>query len=296
MFAIKPVGLEVCFPDRFKGNNILITGAATGIGAATAYRAALEGANVVCVDRKEKELEKTVTKIKEKGHQAIAVVADVSQTDDTDRMVEAAVNEFGSLNLVLNAAGVMDGSDPAAPFDYERDKHLMPNNIHNASDEYWDKVMANNATGMFKSLRAELRQMVKQGHGGAIVNIGSIAGITGLPGNPAYVASKHTVTGLTRSAAIDYAEYGIRINSVNMAQTDTPMVERAYQFVQAVEKEGKGSSMASAKSESILQMNDPQHRGAKSEEQAATILYLLSDDASNMTGAVIATDGGWTTY
>ena len=111
-------------------------------------------------------------------------------------MVAEAVAAFGGLDLVLNAAGVMDGTDPSKPLDYDNDMPLMPASIHKATDAYWHTMIATNATGMFKSMRAELRQMVEQGRGGAIVCIGSIAGIIGLAGNPAYVASKHSVTGL----------------------------------------------------------------------------------------------------
>jgi NAD(P)-dependent dehydrogenase (short-subunit alcohol dehydrogenase family) len=174
--------------------------------------------------------------------------------------------------------------------------HLIPAPLHQATDEYWDKVIASNTTGMFKSLRAELRQMVAQGGGGAIVNIGSIAAMTGLNGNPAYVASKHGVSGLTRNAALDYARYGIRINSVNMAETDTPMVQSAHEFVKYMMQHGSVSGMGAAKSQSILQLAAPDHRSATPWEQASTILYLLSEDASNLTGAIFATDGGWTAY
>jgi NAD(P)-dependent dehydrogenase (short-subunit alcohol dehydrogenase family) len=294
--AIDAIGPNYFIPNRFKGRNILITGAATGIGAATAIRAAREGANVSCVDRKVKELNATVEMIQSEGSSAFAIVADVSLTIDADRMVSQAVKKFGSLELVLNAAGVMDGTDPSKPLDFDRDSDLMPKPIHEATDEYWDQVIANNTTGMFKSLRAELRQMVLQGQGGSIVCIGSIAGLIGLPGNPAYSASKHGVTGLTRNAAIDYARYGIRVNSVNMAQTDTPMVERAYEFVKYMMVKGAGSSMAGAKSQSILQISEPSHRGATAWEQAAPILFLLSEEASNLTGGTYATDGGWTTF
>ena len=138
--------------------------------------------------------------------------------------------------------------------------------------------------------------MIAQGCGGAIVNIGSIAGLTGLPGNPAYSASKHAVIGLTRNAAIDYAAHGIRVNSVNMAQTDTPMVFRACEFVKWAMEQGAGSSMAGAKSQSLLQMADPDQRGSTPWEQAAIILFLLSADAANLTGMAMATDGGWTAY
>lgn len=138
--------------------------------------------------------------------------------------------------------------------------------------------------------------MLEQGHGGAIVNIGSIAGLTGLPGNPAYSASKHAVIGLTRNAAIDYAPHGIRINSVKMAQTDTPMVFRAYEFVKWAMDQGAGASMAGAKSESLLQMADPDKRGSTPWEQSAVILFLLFNEAANLTGLAMATDGGWTAY
>jgi NAD(P)-dependent dehydrogenase (short-subunit alcohol dehydrogenase family) len=190
----------------------------------------------------------------------------------------------------------MDGGDPAQPLNFKGQRHLLPNALHEATDEYWEAVVATNTTGMFKSLRAELRQMVQQGRGGAIVNIGSIAGLTGLSGNPAYVASKHGVTGLTRNAALDYAPYGIRVNSVNMAATDTPMVARAGEFVRAMKESGQGGSMGGLKTQSILMAADSQHRSSTVWEQAAIILFLLSPDASNLTGCAYPTDGGWTNY
>jgi NAD(P)-dependent dehydrogenase (short-subunit alcohol dehydrogenase family) len=152
-----------------------------------------------------------------------------------------------------------------------------------------------NVTGTFKSMRSVLQQLLKQGNGGAIVTVGSIAGLTGLAGNPAYVASKHAVNGLTRSAAIDYAPYGIRVNSVNMAATETPMTDKAFEFVKEVKKRGI-TGMGGAKTESLLMMNDTKHRMATVWEQAAVILFLLSDEASNLTGALYPTDGGWTAY
>lgn len=296
MFAIPPVSPDYFLPDRFKGKTLLITGAATGIGAATAIRAAREGANLVCVDRKEQELHATVNLIRNEQHQAIAIVADVTQTPAANRMVQEAVRAFGGLDLAVNAAGVIDGCDPAQPCDFEHNRNLLPALIHEATDEYWDIVIANNTTSCFKSLRAELQQMVKQGQGGAIVNIGSIAGITGLNGMPAYVASKHGVNGLTKNAALDYASYGIRVNSVNMSETATPMVARAYEFVKWKMASDMVGMPANAKLRSALQANDPDNRAATPWEQAATILYLLSDEASNLTGGIFATDGGWTAY
>jgi NAD(P)-dependent dehydrogenase (short-subunit alcohol dehydrogenase family) len=297
MPSIPPVDPAAFTPNRFADSVILITGAAVGsIGGCTAIRAAREGARVLCVDRKIPEVHQTVEMITAVGGQAVALVADVSKPDQADFIVAECLRHFGKLDLALNAAGVMDGTDPAAPPDFSNQKPLLPSAIHNATDEYWHTVFSNNITSMFFSMRAELRQMLAQGHGGAIVNIGSIAGLTGLPGNPAYSASKHAVIGLTRNASIDYAPYGIRVNSVNMAQTDTPMVFRAYEFVKWAMEQGAGSSMAGAKSQSLLQMADSDKRGSTPWEQAAIILFLLSADAANLTGLAMATDGGWTAY
>ena len=153
-----------------------------------------------------------------------------------------------------------------------------------------------NALGTFLMMRAQLRQMVAQLKGGAIVNVGSIAGMTGLSGNPAYVASKHAVNGLTRNAAIDYAPYGIRVNSVNMAATDTPMIARAGALVAASRKTSTGPMMGSIKTQSILSWTDPNHRPATVAEQVSMMLFLLSPEAANFTGGIYPTDGGWTDY
>jgi NAD(P)-dependent dehydrogenase (short-subunit alcohol dehydrogenase family) len=297
MATIPAVTPKLFAPNRFDGQVLIVTGAAIGsIGGCVAVRAAKEGAAVVCVDRKVDEVEQTVQLIKSLGGKASKLIADVSIGADADRMVNEAVRQYGKLDLALNAAGVMDGTDPAAPADFKTQLGLLPSRIHTASDEYWNNVFATNATGVFYSMRAELRQFLKQQSLGSIVNIGSIAGLTGLPGNPAYVASKHAVIGLTRNAAIDYAPHGIRINSVNMAQTDTPMVSRAYEFVKWAQSQQLGNSMAGAKSQSLLQIGDENHRGSTPWEQAAIILFLLSSEASNLTGMAMATDGGWTAY
>jgi NAD(P)-dependent dehydrogenase (short-subunit alcohol dehydrogenase family) len=295
--GIQPVKADTFFANRFKDKVLFVTGAAIGsIGAATAIRAAREGAKVFCVDIKEKELNETIASIRDLGGEASAYIADLRDPSAAERAVQECVQSYGAIHAVLNAAGVMDGNDPSKPQDFENSLHLLPAHIHKATDEYWHYVMNANINAMFYCLRAQLKQMMQQGTGGAIVNIGSIAGIIGLPGNPAYSTSKHAVTGLTRNAAIDYAPYGIRINSVNMAQTDTPMVFRAYEFVKWAMEKGMGSGMAGLKSKSLLSHADPAGRGSTPWEQAAMILFLLSDDASNITGACYATDGGWTTY
>ena len=301
---IRPVDPDQAFAGRFSGRTLLITGGASGIGRATALRAAREGANVVVADYLEAEGRQTLADIKAGGGRAIFVPVDVRRNDDCQRMVDDAVTAFGGLDGVVNGAGVMDGVPPADALDLQRQRGLVFAPIHEAGDEYWERVMGINIGGLFKAMRSELRHMLAQGRGGAIVNIGSIAGLIGLAGNPAYVASKHAVTGLTRNAAIDYAPYGIRVNSVNMAVTETPMTDAAYKKVMQLEAEKtqpaaagpKLPNVAFAKPLSLLAICDSKNRMSTPWEQAAVILFLLSDDASNITGACWATDGGWTTF
>lgn len=296
---IKPIDPAYFIPKRHEGRTYLITGGARGIGAASAIRLAREGANVVILDVLAKEGAETVAQIRTEGGKAEFVKGDVRSNADVQKAADLAVAKYGELNGALNAAGVMAATAPDAPFDYQKQKSLFPSTIAEASDEYFDTLMDINATGVFKSMRAELRPMLKQGKGGAIVNICSIAGLTGLAGNSAYVASKHACSGLTRNGAIDYAPYGIRINSVNMAATETAMTDMATKFVMAASKENTGSetvNMGRIKTMSILAFADSKKRQATVWEQAAVICFLLSDEASNLTGGLYATDGGWTAY
>lgn len=296
---IKPIDPSYFIPKRHEGRTYVITGGARGIGGASAIRLAREGANVVILDVLAKEGAETVAQIRTEGGKAEFVKGDVRNNADVQKAVDLALVKFGELNGALNAAGVMAATAPDAPFDYQKQKSLFPSPIAEASDEYFDTLMDINATGVFKSMRAELRPMLKQGKGGAIVNICSIAGLTGLAGNSAYVASKHACSGLTRNGAIDYAPYGIRINSVNMAATETAMTDMAIKFVMAANKENTGSetvNMGRIKTQSILAYADSNKRQATVWEQAAVICFLLSDEASNLTGGLYATDGGWTAY
>lgn len=192
-------------PGRFAGKTVIVTGCARGMGRMAAIRLAREGANVVGVDWLADEGRAVIDGIRRDGGKAVFVPGDVSENAVCDRMVATAVDQYGGLDAALNNAGVMDAIYPGDPIDYDKQKSLIMARIDQASDDYWDVVMRVNATGVFRCLRAELRQMMKQNRGGAIVNVASVAGLRGFGGTPSYVASKHAVNGLTKNAAIDYA-------------------------------------------------------------------------------------------
>ncbi len=293
---IAPTEPDYFVPDRFRGKTLIVTGCARGMGAAAAMRAAKEGANIVGVDWISNQGAETIERIRAAGGKAVFVPGDIADGEVCERMVKTAVDTFGRLDLALNNAGVMDGVHSGEAPDFARQRNLVFAPIHEATDAYWENVLRVNATGMFRSMRAELKQLVAQGGGGAIVNVGSIAGMTGLAGNPAYVASKHAVNGLTKNAAVDYAPYGIRINSVNMAATDTPMVARAGILVKESAQASSGPGMGRIKIDSLLSYTDSRKRPATVAEQVSMMLFLLSPEASNFTGGIYATDGGWTSY
>ncbi len=283
-------------PGRFKGKTVIVTGCARGMGRMATIRLAREGANIVGVDWLKDEGQAVIDGVVAEGGAASFVSGDVSETAVCDEMVKVAVETYGGLDCALNNAGVMDAIFPGDPIDYENQEDLAMARIDQASDAYWDVVMRVNATGVFKCMRAQLRQMLPQKRGGSIVNVGSVAGLRGFGGVPAYVASKHAVNGLTKNAAIDYAANGIRVNSVNMATTDTPMVKRAFQLLGQRAKIKYSNPIGLLKISSLLQFSDKKQRPSTAAEQVAVMLFLLSPESSNVTGVNYATDGGFSAY
>jgi NAD(P)-dependent dehydrogenase (short-subunit alcohol dehydrogenase family) len=284
-------------PGRFAGKTVIVTGSARGMGADAARRLAREGANVVGVDILEDPGAATIDGIVAEGGSATFVGGDIAQDAVCAEMVRVAVETYGGLDAAINNAGVMDALHPDEPIDYPNQKDRLMARIEEAGDAYWQRVMEVNVSGTFYSLRHELRQMMAQGRGGSIVNVASVAGIRGFGGTPPYVASKHAVQGLTKNAAIDYAPFGIRVNSVGMATTLTPMFERAFEIINQRRASGfVDTGLGLYKSMSLLQFSDQQKTGSTSMEQVAIMLFLLSPEASNITGATYNTDGGFTVF
>lgn len=272
---------QIC-KNRFFNKVMLITGSATGIGRETAIRAAKEGAKLILADRKKQEGEATCQEILSLGLEAVFFHIDLTHISEVKEMVKTGAHIYGGLDIAINNAGVMGNPSPVHALDQLDLAYTMDNNF----------------TSVYYCCKEELNLMLAQNRGGVIINNASIAGLTGLPGNAAYVASKHAVNGLTRNMAVDYAKYNIRVNSVNPAGTDTPMVEEALAFVNASRKKAidNGTDPAAAQSMAGQKTQTLQKRNAAAKEQAASILYLASDDAAHITGTLFATDGGWTAF
>lgn len=242
----------------------LVTGGSSGIGRAAALAFAHAGYAVAVGDADEEGGLRTETEIKATGAAGRFVRCDVSDPGDVESLVAQAVAAFGRVDAAFNNAGIEGRPAPTA----------------DCSVENFDRTIAVNLRGVWLCLAAEIRQMLKQDCGGAIVNCSSVAGLTGLAGMPAYVASKHGVVGLTRTAALDYATAGIRVNAVCPGAIVTPMLDRFT----------GGSEEARRQ----VQESEPVGRLGRPEEIADAVVWLCSDQASFVTGQALAVDGGWT--
>ncbi|SFJ34275.1 NAD(P)-dependent dehydrogenase, short-chain alcohol dehydrogenase family [Paenibacillus sp. UNC496MF] len=248
----------------FAGKTALITGGGSGIGRAAALALAAEGCTVTVAGRTAATLEETVRLIEAAGGIASYVVADVREEEAVRRAVTIAAGDAGRLDFAVNSAGV-DGGDYARPL------------IDYASDTL-DLMLATNVRGMFYSMKYELEFMSAQGHG-SIVNISSGAGLAGVPGYSGYVASKHAEIGLTKSAALDYASFGIRVNAVCPGLVNTPLIANMLKD----NPDWSGGLVAA----------HPLGRIAEPEEIADAIVWLCSDKSSFVTGIGLPVDGGY---
>jgi NAD(P)-dependent dehydrogenase (short-subunit alcohol dehydrogenase family) len=250
-------------PGTLNGKVALVTGGASGIGRATALSFAREGAKLVVADVNDEGGQQTVHMIAENGGEAIFVKTDVSEAVAVQALISKAVETYGRLDCAHNNAGV---SSPVRA------------SIADYPEEDWHRVIAINLTGVWLCMKYEIPQMLQQG-GGTIVNTASIMGLVATGFNPAYMASKHGVVGLTKSAALAYAQSGIRVNAVCPGYIRTPMVE--------------GSPSFNPQYEAELIARHPIGRLGTPEEIAEAVVWLCSDAASFITGHTMTVDGGY---
>jgi len=248
---------------EFEGQVALVTGASSGMGLATARAFAAQGASVALADINDDALRAATDELTAAGHHVLGVVCDVSDEDQVAALVERTVASFGRLDTAFNNAGIM----------------IPPSDAADEPADNFDRVNAINLRGVWACMKHELRQMREQGSG-AIVNCSSLGGLVGLPGRASYHASKHGVLGLTKSAALEYAPRGIRINAVCPGTIDTPMVADMLAKDEL--------DMAEAV------RNQPIGRLGTADEIAAAVLWLCSPAASFIVGVALPVDGGYT--
>jgi NAD(P)-dependent dehydrogenase (short-subunit alcohol dehydrogenase family) len=244
---------------QFEGRVALVTGGASGIGRATALAFAREGARVSIADIDVDGSQETLQLIKERGGDALFVRADVTQAADVEALIGEVVKTCGRLDCAFNNAGTVG----------------KPSSTTQCTEENWNWTIDVNLKGVFLCLKYEIPFMLKQGHG-AIVNTASIAGIAGIRNNVAYVAAKHGVVGLTKAAALEYAQSGIRVNAVCPGFVRTPILELD----------------GTPEGESRYARLQPMGRLGQPEEVAETVAWLCSDAASFVTGHIMSVDGG----
>ena len=248
--------VEQIVPGRFAGKTVIVTGAGSGIGRATASRVAREGGRVIAVDVSKERLDELTAALPDS--EVTAVVGDITNPDDIAKIVKAAGDRIDGL---ANIAGIMDDMSP----------------LHEVSDAIWDRVFSVNVDGMFRLTRAVLPAMLAA-HRGSIVNIASEAALRGSAAGLAYTASKHAVVGITKSTAFMYAAEGIRVNAVAPGPVATNITAN---FASQLGSERVGMLMST-----LPPIAEPA-------QLAASITFLLSDDGTNLTGVIMPSDGGW---
>lgn len=248
----------------FKDKVVIVTGAAAGLGLAAARRFCTARARVALVDIDEVAVRDAAVKLAESGGEAMAVQCDVADAGSVERMVAAVTERFGRLDIAYNNAGIQGKVTKTADVE--------------AAD--FCRIISVNLAGVFNCMKYELRQMIKQGQGGCIVNCSSQSGLVGSAGTSVYTAAKHGVIGLTKCAALEYIGQGIRINAVCPGAVRTQLVEKAVCSVPEYEKE--------------LLRNIPVGRMAEPEELADVVMWLASPANSFMVGQAVVADGGYT--
>lgn len=253
---------------RLEGKVALITGAAGGQGRAAALLFAEAGARILAADVDEEGAGKIAAEIKENGGEAVAVGVDVSCEAEVEAMIGRAVEEFGRLDVLFNNAGI----------GFSATGRYKMASVVETPEEDWDAILAINLKGVAMGCKHAIPVMERQG-GGSIVNNASINALVALPGADAYTAAKGGIVSLTRVLAVDWGPKGIRVNCICPGPVDTPMIAPA---------------LADEQTESFLRESTPLGRPARSEETARVALFLASEEASYLNGAIIPVDGGWT--
>jgi NAD(P)-dependent dehydrogenase (short-subunit alcohol dehydrogenase family) len=249
---------------RLESKVILVTGGSSGIGRAVAQRVALEGAAVVIGARRESVGNEVAAEIRAIGGRAIFATTDVTQEPEPGSLVRLAMTRFRRLDGAFNNAGDVEVTGPLSDIDAR----------------VWEEELTRNLTSVFYCLKAEIPAILEGGLGGSVVNNASIGGTVGIAGMSPYVAAKHGVVGLTRCAALEHAEQGLRVNALVTGNVDTPLYRRLA-----------GTSLDAGVE---LPAPNPTGRVANPDEIAAFVAFLLSDEAAFITGAALAIDGGFT--
>ncbi|MBF6172264.1 glucose 1-dehydrogenase [Nocardia blacklockiae] len=249
--------------QRFESKVVLVTGATSGVGAAVARRVAAEGGAVVLGARGKESGDRMAEEIRSAGGRAVFVPTDVTVADDVARLTQTALDEFGRLDAAFNNAGAVSAFGP----------------IQDIDEAGWRADLELNLTGVYYGLRHQVPAILGSG-GGAILNNASNLGVVGMGSVAPYVAAKHGVVGLTRAVALETAQQGVRVNALVSGAVDTPAF--------------RSSMGATPEGEATVAALHPLGRIARPEEIATLCAYLLSDEASFVTGAAVAIDGGFT--